>query len=90
LNSNPFPNLHPLQLKEDARILKPSAPLKSIGPQKIDFPQSSDDSQKPKLAPESTASPKAVEKLAKHIYQLVRQRLMLEQERQGRFNRRLG
>ena len=90
LNSNPFPDLHPLQLKKNNQITKSSAPLKSIGPQKIDFPQSSDDSQKFKLASELIPSPKAVEKLAEHVYQLVRQRLMLEQERQGRFNRRLG
>ncbi len=89
-NSNPFPDLHPLQLKKDDQITKPSALLKSTGPQEIDSPQSSEDSQKSKLKPESPPSLEAVEKLARYVYQIVRKRLMVEQERQGRFNRRLG
>ncbi|MEM9117490.1 MAG: hypothetical protein AAGD09_06360 [Cyanobacteria bacterium P01_F01_bin.56] len=91
LNRHPFPDLHPLQPRLDPKIVKSSTTMVPTQPQAIAIPVSAEDRDLgSKNAADSIASPGAIAKLTTQVYQLVKQRLLIEQERQGRFHRRLG
>ncbi|MEL7355588.1 MAG: hypothetical protein AAFN40_03380 [Cyanobacteria bacterium J06560_6] len=86
LSNNPFPDLHPIQAKRE--------PTQAVLPAPSDTPQTETTTTPPTTTaappPDELASPAAIEKLANHIYQLVRQRLVVAQERQGRYTRHIG
>ena len=91
LNRQPFPDLQPLQPKLASQIVKSSPTPPSSIPQTIERPAlRSDTGVGSGGEPSPTASPDAIAKLTTQIYQLVKQRFLIEQERQGRFNQRLG
>ena len=91
LTSLSLPNLHPLQPKLDNPKGRLNPTLKAAMPDIVDVlsPQT-DAPTASSQASRGPASPEAIEKLANHIYQLVKQRLIISQERHGYYPKRLG
>ncbi|MEO0985394.1 MAG: hypothetical protein AAFY20_07585 [Cyanobacteria bacterium J06639_14] len=94
LTPHPFPDLHPLQPplqppnhSPQKNQRKPVAEMTDVPPSQSSLPNST---TAPSSTEGTTASPAEVDKLANHIYQLVRQRLTSAQERRGFYTRRLG
>lgn len=90
LDPHPYPNLHPLQPKLDSQKNTHQSLAQVAIPRTEPIPDQPEASPKQSLPSETTASPDTLDKLATHIYQLVRQRLITSQERRGHYTRRLG